>query len=346
MRDQDIDRMLKDFARQHLSPTREEQDYVATKYHQLKEFLGQSCFKSGSFARFTAIHPMHDLDVIWVTYNPAIMDDPEGLLRELAADLTRQYRGTGGVIPKISIQTHSVTLTFSDRDDDFSIDVVPAVPSSEPSLTNEYDDHVFIVPEVLKMNHSHRQAFYASHGSADDVSWVYTDPKGYIKHAKALDDDSGGNHRKAAKILKAWRHARKEDLGDMFKLKSFHTEQVCAEMFAKNPSMTVYEALRACFNILADYVVAAPYIEDRAYALTEETKYIDEYLGDESSTKADKELILAEIASAAKTVSSLAGCSRDAEVLAAIKQLVTAMPTQPTPAPARVAYAEPARPWL
>src|SRR5215204_4581616 len=105
MSDDAIDNVLKKYAREHLSPTPDERDYVTDKYQQLREFLGHSCFKSGSFARFTAIHPMHDLDVIWITYNPAIMDNPEALLKDLADDLAAKYRDADGPIPKIIVNT-------------------------------------------------------------------------------------------------------------------------------------------------------------------------------------------------------------------------------------------------
>jgi len=347
MNDHAINSAIQDYVREHLSPTEPERDYVRDKYLQLREFLGHSCFKSGSFARFTAIHPMHDLDVIWITYNPEIMDNPEKLLRVLAADLTRLYKDAGGPQPKISVQTHSVTLEFDDIEDGFAIDVVPAIPSVDPALKNAYGDPIFIVPEVLKMSRQHRRAFYAERRANDQVSWLYSDPKGYIKQAKELDDESKGDHRKTAKLLKAWRFARKTAVGDAFKLKSFHSEQVCADQFTENADMTVYEGIRTCFNVIPDYIVGAPRVEDRAYALVEEQKYIDEYLDQDHATARDKEIILTEIARAAKAIRSLVNCRNKAEVYAVLDSLVKIEDQKP---PVRVAapvtYSAPARPWL
>lgn len=350
MTDQAIDAAVKNYVRKHLSPTDDEQDYVKDKYGQLKDFLAQSCFKSGSFARFTAIHPMHDLDVIWVTSNPEIMDNPIKLLQALADDLVEQYRKAGGPQPKITVQTHSVTLKFDDfpeLEDGFSIDVVPAIPSLNPELKNEFGDPIFIVPEVLKMNHRKRNAFYAEHRPADEVGWVYTDPKGYVKQTTELDEASGGNHRKDAKLLKAWRHGRKTVIGDAFKLKSFHTEQICAAQFTEYPVTTAYDGLRNCFNVLSDYVIEAPCIEDKAYALLEEQKFIDAYLDDEHATTEDKKLILKEIAAAVLLIGKLAHCNNETEVFAVLDQLTqTEEPSSPAARVARaVTYSAPARPW-
>src|SRR6185312_4666655 len=150
-----------------------------------------------------AVRPPHDLDVIWVTTNLRIWDDPESFMQQLAADLGEQYREFGEAVPKISVQTHSITLEFDDIENGYSIDVVPATPCTTPPLQNEYGQALYKVPEVIKKSHRQRRAFYNRHSDPQEIKWVYTDPKGYIKRATELDAESKGSFRKAAKLFKA-----------------------------------------------------------------------------------------------------------------------------------------------
>ena len=131
MSDEAINAIIKKYVRDTLSPTKDEQSYVSDKNNALQEMLGNACFRAGSFARFTAVRPLHDLDIIWITDNPAVMDDPKAALSQLASLLSSEYKKRGDATPEIAAQTHSVTLLFKDVDDEdgFSIDIVPAIHS-------------------------------------------------------------------------------------------------------------------------------------------------------------------------------------------------------------------------
>lgn len=350
MSDEAINNIIKKYVRENLSPTKDEQSYVSDKYDTLREILGGSCFRAGSFARYTAVRPLHDLDVIWITDNPAVMDDPETVLRQLASYLQSEYKKRGGA-PEITTQTHSVTLLFNDTDDEdgFSIDIVPAIHSFDPKLKNEFDDPILIVPEILKMNHTNRAAFYASQRPDADIGWIYTDPKGYISIAKNLDEETNGDYRKAAKLVKAWRSGLKRALGDDWKLKAFNAEQVCAEEYGTDTSMNTLDAVRTVFSVMPNYVANAPVIEDRAYVQLEEDKYIDEYLADaDKVSDEDKQLILDRIREADQLIGQLPACTNEAEVIAILDRLTSQeeekTPTTPV-APRQTTYAAPARPY-
>lgn len=347
MNDSTIDKLLSDYARRTLSPTDAEQKYVSKKYNELDNFLAGVCFQSGSFARYTAIRPMHDLDVIWITNDELILTNPESFMQQLAADLEEQYREFGEAMPKISIQTHSVSLLFSDIGGGFSIDVVPAVPSTDPALTNDYGQPIYVVPEIIKKDHDQRQKFYESHKLPEDIKWVYTDPKGYIKRATDIDRLSKGAARKSAKFLKAWRHGLKEKHGDKFAFKAFHLEQINSIQFVANSNMSVYEALRANFNILSGYVKNAPCIEDAAYRHLAEEKYIDEYMGDPVKVStSDKELILSEIMAASDLVSQLENAQTDVEVTKITEQLLGRQERQSSGGGGSRSYSKPTEPWF
>lgn len=351
MSDDAINNIIKKYVRENLSPTKEEQSYVKDKYDTLREILRESCFRVGSFARYTAVRPLHDLDVIWITDNPAVMDDPETVLRQLASQLQSEYKKRDGVKPEITTQTHSVTLLFNDTDDEdgFSIDIVPAIHSFDPKLKNEFGDPIFIVPEILKMNHANRAAFYASKRSGTDVGWIYTDPKGYISIATNLDEETNGDYRKAAKLVKAWRSGLKRALGDDWKLKAFNAEQVCAEEYGSDSSMNTLDAVRTVFSVMPNYIANAPVIKDRAYVQLEEDKYIDEYLADpEKVSDENKRLILDRIREADHLIGQLPACASEAEVVTILKRL-TGLEEGKTPVasytPRQTTYAAPARPY-
>ena len=341
MTSNEIDESLKRYVRNNLSPTQDQQDYVGKKFDEIDDFLAGECFQTGSFARETAVQPIHDLDVIWITDDEAIWDDTESLMQQLAADIEEQYKEFSDTQPEVKVQTHSITLLFNDLDDqEFSIDVVPATPTR---FRNEIGDPIYKVPEVIKRSHSQRQKFYDTHASPSEVGWTYTDPKGYIAQAVGLDDVSDGNHRKAAKFLKAWRNELKAKHGDQMKLKAFHLEQVCTEEFKKNPKMTTYEAVRYCLLLLPDYIRSAPHIADRAYIAMNKDKHIDDYLdlNNGKVTQVQKELLITEVALANEKMSKLTWNDDSNNVIEEILGITpeTISPTTST------TYAAPPAPW-
>ena len=340
MNDSTIDNFLKDYARDYLSPTDDERKYVRSKYEEVKAFLNSSCFRTGSFARRTAVRPLHDLDVIWVADDPNILDNPEGCLQQLAAELREQYKESE-VQPKIEVQTHSVTLIFDDIEGGFAIDIVPATPCTDPVVLNQHGDYIYKVPEILKLSHSNRMVAYARQ---DSIAWIYTDPKGYWTQGRQLDADSGGNYRKSIKIVKGWRAGVKNRLGDKFKLKAFHAEQVGTEQFNQDIGMNVYDAVRTIFNELAEYVVAAPCIEDLAYVALDEDKFVDAYLEPGKISTEEKELILAEIDSANQLIARLSNATSASEVHNIVEQLLGLRKVSPAPQQP-VTFSNPSSPW-
>lgn len=350
MNDEAINNLVKKYVRENLSPNEDERAYVSGKYDVLKEILGRSCFRAGSFARYTAVRPLHDLDVVWITDDPEVMDHPEIVLGRLAAYLKSEYQKREGVRPTITIQTHCVTLSFNDtvEGDAFSIDIVPAIHSFDPVLKNDDEEPILIVPEIIKMNHTTRVAFYARPRSeAEDVGWIYTDPRGYISAAKHLDEETGGDYRKTVKLVKAWRSGQKRSLGDEWKFKSFNAEQVCAEEYGEDSDMSALEAIRAVFSAMPNYVANAPLIEDRAYVQLEEDKYIDEYLADPDKVgDEDKKLILNRVMEADRLIGRLPACTNEAEVMAILRQLTGhGEETVNIPLPQPVTRTAPARPY-
>lgn len=343
MSDAEISQFVDNYVRKNLSPKQEQRDYITKKYEELCGFLDNNCFQSGSCARFTAIDPVHDLDLIHVLPDNFVISNPQKVMSELRSKLQEAYKNSRiSKVKEITAQTHSVTIIFDDDDapETFSIDVVPAVTSD--SETNEFGDPIYLVPEILKVNHQKRQQRYETAGE-NPIGWIKSDPRGYISAATKLDEDTKGSFRKATKVVKAWRHKQKDSHGDDFKLKSFHLELIAVEFFEANPGANTLSAIAGTMALLAERL-DEPHYPDRA----DNTQYVDQYLKD-SLTDKDRQLILSLRQEAAGIIESITRASSVNEVTILLDQLtsVDAHVSQPT-APVftqRVAVPAPSQPW-
>lgn len=338
----EISQFIDNYVRKNLSPKQEQRDYITKKYEELCALLGNNCFQSGSYARFTAIDPVHDLDVIYVMPDKTVLTDPQKVMTELRATLLDAYKSSKiSKIKEIIAQTHSVTIVFDDDEapESFSIDVVPAVTSD--SDTNEFGDPLYIVPEILKANHQKRIERYENEDS-NAIDWIKSDPRGYISAATKLDVDTKGTFRKAVKVVKSWRHKQKMAHEDKFMLKSFHLELICVEYFEANPNANTLEAVSGSIALLAERL-DAPHYPDRA----DSTQYVDQYVEDKL-TDEGRQLILGLQKEATGLVASLSGATSVTEVAALLDKLTSTEETTATTAPAftqRVVVAAPSQPW-
>jgi hypothetical protein len=253
----------------NLTPKQDERDYITAKYSELQEIIGHQCLRSGSYARFTANTPVHDLDIIYPTSDSSLTENPSSLIQELCAQLESGYKKLGvDYIKSITPQTHSATVEFSDNHDGFSIDIVPAIELPE---TNEFGDPLYLVPEIGQLNRRNRELRYQE-AAENPINWVKSDPRGYRKVAQDLNDQNPDFHH-SAKLVKASRHAWKEVYGDEFKLKSFHLEQIVTIYMTNNPDACTIDAAIECFGLIAQYL-DKPQIPDRA----DQNRFIDEYV--------------------------------------------------------------------
>ena len=257
--------LLKSFIRDSLSPKKEEKSRITYRYNQLKSFLeGSDIFQVGSYARFTSVTPVHDLDVIWVIPKPLLEEkkiSPQDLnlkdvLVDLAEKLTKEYKAVGETVD-CTPQTHSVSIDFLKKES-FSIDLVPAVESGE---NNEFSESIYLVPE----------------DEGEKIKWIKSDPKGYISEATVLNETDV--FRKATKYVKAWKYSYEDEKTD-FPLKSFHLEQIVKDILVKNPKHSVYFTVLTLFNELETYITT-PKIPDRANPSLMIDEYVEEFSEEE-----------------------------------------------------------------
>lgn len=312
MNDEVTNNIINKYISDNLSPTEEQRNYITEKYEELHAFLSGNCFQTGSYARFTAGNPVHDLDTFHPVKDASIKDDPSIVLGALYGLLEKAYsESTITKIKGISIQTHSVTIEFADAPQgEFNIDIVPAIELDEK---NEYGDPLYCVPEILLLNKHNRQRRYEA-AENKSMSWIKSDPRGYIKAASDLNKKNSA-FRHTSKWLKSWRHACKLIYGDDFHLKSFHLEQIIFNYFIEHPDTTTLEAAIGCMGSLPTFL-DKPQFPDRA----DPEVFIDGYIT--GLSPADRRLILRLQAEAYDILRKIPGCMTEQEVISRIKEFL------------------------
>lgn len=280
------DSTVDSFIQEFCSPDQKLISFISDQYHLLQEFLGGKTFQSGSYGRGTAINPVNDLDVIWII--PANIRKSIDLakleigtiLQDLANELSVNYKSKNKNV-KVSAQSHSVLIEFLDRDDEFSIDVVPAIELTE---LNNFNLAYYSIPEIGVMKRYLRKSFYK--GNKDPIEWIKTDPKGYLNEANNTDNKYQ-YYKDCVKILKTWKRNWKKKFNDKveMKLKSFHLEQIAYNTLQEKQTTNSLELLLAVFKELPNYMVS-PRIKDRAQG-SSQTRYIDSYVSELTNEQKD-----------------------------------------------------------
>lgn len=271
---------LWEFVSAELSPTPNERAFVSDVYASVNAVLDErNTIQIGSYRRFTAITPMHDLDMLYIIGAWQGFDDPRNVLQELERKLKSQFVPPNDYQSVISRQSHSITISLIRGSTEyFSVDVVPAYSRG----INSYGEDMYMVPEIAQLTHTKRaQRYIKLTRSGDAMGWIPSDPRGYNRAAtemNAVNED----FRRATKFLKGWRAFQKSQ-DDDFKLKSFHLEQLVFGHFADDPSDDIFGAI---FDIMRqlDRRIYQPKIPDRADA----TKFIDEYVRELTITQRQK----------------------------------------------------------
>ena len=204
-----------------LSPQQSERDLIAKIYKSLTDILGiNNCIQIGSYPRFTSITPVHDLDVLYILGEWDVINNPGDALQALKNFLEMEYENPTESRMIISLQTHSVTIAFSNNNEEkLSIDIVPAYIFG----ANKFQQDMYKVPEIIKeKKHGRRKLLYENIKNENrDIRWIKTDPRGYIKVASEIDNRTDGEFRKTVKFIKKWSKSLKQD-DSALALKSFH----------------------------------------------------------------------------------------------------------------------------
>jgi len=271
MKKADFKSALRAHVKAQLSPDEQDRKFVSSVYEATQKVLGEAnCVQIGSYARFTSIKPLHDLDVLYILGEmPPTIPNPSNLLTQLQRQLSDKFENPTNYVVKFAKQTHSVTLSFLDDGNEvFAVDIVPAYIRGK----NEYRQDKYVVPELLAKSRSDRRKLYEGISKGEQkMTWIPTDPRGYIKVASDLNSQND-DFRRAVKFAKGWRGACKTQ-DDRFPLKSFHLEQLMTRCFRQHPTFDIFDALFEVFCDLPKALQCAQ-IPDRA----DPAKMIDSYV--------------------------------------------------------------------
>lgn len=271
MKKTEFNAAFRKYVSEHISPTPNERKLVTEIYEAMKNALGQeNCLQIGSYARFTSITPLHDLDVLYLLGpHHGMPGDPVAALDALSKLLDSEFKNPTKFSTKISRQTHSMTMTFlKDSEEIFSVDIVPAYSDKK----NEFGDDAYLVPELLSKSHSERRQLneQVAKGS-HKMTWIKSDPRGYVQAATSLNG-TNDDFRRSVKFIKAWRTSCKK-MDESFSLKSFHIEQIITKFFLANPNAEIFDAVFNFFYALPTNI-SKPQIRDRG----DPARYIDQYI--------------------------------------------------------------------
>jgi hypothetical protein len=271
MRKAEINALFRAYVKNHLSPTTAERGFVSGVYESIQNLLGvANCLQIGSYPRFTAVTPLHDLDVLYILgpWNAEAFH-PSEALDALQSRLESEYKNPTQYRLEISRQTHSITLKFFDGGDEvFGVDIVPAYISGK----NDFGDDKYVVPEIAAKSHGDRERIAAEISKgAHKMEWIKSDPRGYITVA-SRENQANEDFRKSVKLVKGWRTSCK-DMDEEFPLKSFHLERAMTRYFQQNPGIEIFDAVFQFFCDLPK-IIGRPQIPDRA----DSTQNIDAYV--------------------------------------------------------------------
>lgn len=300
-------KILKKYIIENLNPRKNQVDRIKKLYDELNNYLGKDkCFQTGSYARFTAIRPVNDLDIFYIFGNDLTVDEALDSLPQLAKDLEENFSDTCSEKFTVEIQTHSIKLQFEDS---FSIDIVPAVETNK--TTSDLHTQIYLVPDEETGN------------------WISSDPKGYKEITKEIDEKSDKNLRKSVRFVKSWRKGCKKN-DDNFKLKSFHIEQILIEIFKEDNNISLYDAIKLFYeNIPANLLTAR--FRDRA----DNSIFIDKYIEELDSSEINQIINLSE--NQLRKIKSIGEATEESQILDLIAEIMLCssspieQKTNPTP---------------
>lgn len=270
MKKDEINSCFRSIASQ-LSPTSEERELVTKLYKSIYTILGkENCIQIGSYPRFTAITPLHDLDILFIVGEYIQNYDPEETLNTVKSEIESNFENPTEYSINVSAQSHSITLEFNEKGEIlFSIDIIPALISGE---RNEFGKDIYYIPEIGNLSSNKRKRLYENYAKeGKNIQWIKTDPRGYIEEAQNIN--LGNNDfRKAVKFIKAWKNSCKEKNSN-FPIKSFHIEVIITQKFKEIKELEIFDAIFNFFCKLPDFLTNAQF-PDRA----DKSRLIDEYI--------------------------------------------------------------------
>src|SRR6185312_5902698 len=118
MKKADFKSALRAHVKAQLSPDEQDRKFVSSVYEATQKVLGDAnCVQIGSYARFTSIKPLHDLDVLYILGEmPPTIPNPSNLLTQLQRQLSDKFENPTNLLSSFQSQTPSVTWSSVDKE--------------------------------------------------------------------------------------------------------------------------------------------------------------------------------------------------------------------------------------
>lgn len=213
-------------------------DTISYRYKQITKALNRkyrstenetsNCLQVGSYGRWSAIHGISDLDMVyempWSEFeriNKLEGNSQSRFLQEVKAAILLRYPSTD-----VRADGQVVSCTFSDQ---LTVEVVPA----------------FYTPEEK----SHKYGDTNNGGS-----WQLCYPRKELATTQSMNDDTGGTYRRTCRMLRAWRNKQGAPMSGML------LDTVLYEFFEEHPhyANTSYSDYPALLLDVFTYMANAP----------------------------------------------------------------------------------------
>lgn len=175
-------------------------------------------YRSGSFARATALGPLDDIDIICVVdpgyWSLPLLESrpaPAAVIDTFARAVRARYRS------RVSSQRRSIRLHLNH----VKIDIVPAI---EPD--DDDSEGLILVPD------------------REDNDWILSGPAIHTELVEEVDAARGGRFRQIARLLKNWNHSLPANAS----WKSFAIETLALSLFRQHPLETLEDGIVDFFD--------------------------------------------------------------------------------------------------
>lgn len=246
-------------------------------------------FLTGSYRRHTIISPPKDVD----GFVPLNADDyqdftPKEIIELVYSELIEVYKDQDHQ-PEITIQSHSVSVKFSDT---FGADVIPAFPDGE----------LYKIPEL---------------DGSEDGKWLISNPKKHIEFVSRVNKKNNGLVIPVVKLLKSWRRDKFETNG--IDMKAFHLEMLAVYIFDEYEVSDFSQGLVTFFTYAKNFLHNV--LPDPALAEVGENSDLNELLSHKDKTQVIQ-LILQD-SDRAKRASELEASGKTQDAIELWKEIFT-----------------------
>lgn len=223
----DFEQLMRRMA-SRVEPTAEKKEAAARSHNNLRTLLMQGTFGgrvvdtylSGSYSRGTAIHPIDDVDIVFLIDHTAWREgdilfsdlpNPTDVLRSFSTALRRRYARTS-----VYTQRRSVRLALSHLD----IDIVPAIP---------LEDNLIQIPDT------------------HTGDWIRSGPAIHRELGASINARTDGVFKPTVKLIKYWNSR----LPRTARFKSFTVESMAMALFARHSGDDLFDSVLSFYDFMA-----------------------------------------------------------------------------------------------